>query len=166
MKIWSPILPVVIIAIASVSFAQAQQYDRLMFKVFPANWSEQTQADHVMLSNYNIKGADLLNVSIFKGQEYTGKPEQAFAVAWRSFFKLADTTTAPHQRRNYTVDSDMFFTGAEQRDGPQGKGYYLMALYIMKNYVQPIIIKADNMRVFEPQQSDWQDVLQQVVVAK
>jgi hypothetical protein len=119
--------------------AQKQTLDMLTIQVNDG-WSEQTQPDRSVFSNYVQNQVDPVTVIVYRKVAYQNKPEQAFATSWRTIFGLADTASVPRARKLYTHDSELFYLGGAETTGPDGKGYYQLGVYLHNNHMQTIAI--------------------------
>jgi hypothetical protein len=145
-------------AAAEVS-GQKLVWDSLVLAEPPANWSKQTQADKLVLSNYNINGQPPLYASLLKGSATTGRPEIEFQKWWRSILQLPDSVATPRMKRIYGDDGQVIFTGSNDKTTSAGKAYQGLYLFWKATYVQAVFVEAQMVAGWREVLSAWEDVL-------
>jgi hypothetical protein len=163
---FSALILVIIIFSGFKSMGQSQAFDKLIFNAPPAEWSKQETLDKVTYSNYNVKGAEPATLTIFKSMAMTGKADQQLPQYWRQYLQLSDTATAPRPKKHYTNDGDPMVVASGEAAGPEGKGYYVLAVYHTETWAQPLLIFTPSAKAYRLQLAEWMDRLQTVRLAK
>ncbi len=145
---------------------QSQVFDKLVFNAPPMEWSKQETLDKVSFSNYNVKGAEPAAFTIFRSVAMNGKPDQQLPQYWRHYLQLSDTATAPRPKKQYNLDGDPMIVAAGEASGPEGKGFYVLALYHAETWAQPLLIFTPSAKAYRLQLAEWMERLQTVRLAK
>ncbi|HSC55184.1 MAG TPA: hypothetical protein VLC98_16245 [Phnomibacter sp.] len=132
----------------------------------PSGWTTQTQLDKLIIANDNIKGAEPIEVSILMGAAIQDKPDIAFRKSWQKYFGLADTATVPRGRKLYNTDGITMHQAAMEMTLNNEKHYYVFTMYYDEKYTQCIVIRANSLKAYKPQQAEWLDRLQRVSFLK
>lgn len=148
------------------SIGQFQTFDKLIFNAPPVEWSKQETLDKVTFSNYNVKGAEPATFTIFRSLELAGKADQQLPQYWRHYLQLSDTANSPRPKKLYNNDGDPMMIASGEATGPEGKGFYVLALYHTETWAQPLIIFTPSAKAYRLQLAEWMDRLQTVRLAK
>jgi hypothetical protein len=163
-------LPVVIFVLLLLgsfcSSGQTQTFDKLIFNTPPIEWSKQETLDKVSYSNYNVRGAEPAAFTIFKSVPMEGKPDQQLPKYWRHYLQLSDTATAPRPKKQYTLEGDPMVVASGEATGPEGKGFYVLAVYHTETWAQPLLIFTPSAKAYRLQLAEWLERLQNVRLAK
>jgi hypothetical protein len=145
---------------------QTQAFDKLIFNAPPIEWSKQETLDKVSYSNYNVKGAEPAAFTIFRSVPIDGKADQQLPQYWRHYLQLSDTATAPRPKKQYNNDGDPMIVASGEAAGPEGKGFYVLAIYHTETWAQPLLIFTPSAKAYRFQLADWMERLQNVRLAK
>jgi len=140
-----------------ISFAQSTHWGQLMMNL-PGGWSSNMKAGNFVYSNYNIKDSEPFSITLFKPEDFSGKPDSLFYTAWKKYLSQVFPAPEVPRPRRWTTDNELLlFTASKELADKTNPAFYVFGIYVLEGTYQAFLIETSQARTYKNVQVEWQE---------